>query len=186
MTPEELIAFEDRVAKAMREGIIRTPTHLCGGNEEPLIQIFEKITQEDWIFCSYRNHYHALLYGIPAEEVYAQIVSGRSMTPLYPGRKFFSSALVAGCVPIALGVAAAIKRKGGARGVWCFVGDMAATTGAFSEATRYAAGHELPINFVIEDNGLACDTPTAEVWGEGEPKFLHYAYTRSRPHLGGA
>jgi len=180
----DLIAFEAEVAAKIANGEIRTPTHLCGGNEEQLIKIFEKIGPDDWVFATYRNHYHALLKGIPPEAVMRQIVHGRSMTPCHPGHRFFTSAIVGGCLPIAVGVAAAIQRHHTPEHVWCFVGDMAATTGAFTEATRYAGGHKLPITFVIEDNGLACDTPTREVWGSGDPDVLHYSYKRQQPHLG--
>ncbi len=189
MTADELIAFEDEVGAAMKAGKIRTPTHLCGGNEAELIDIFKGIGKNDWIFASYRNHYHALLHGVPREQVMEQIVAGHSMTPVYPGRKFFTSAIVGGVLPIAVGVAMALKAKGSSDRVWCFVGDMAATTGAFHEASRYASGHELPIRFIVEDNGLSCDTPTAEVWGRQKilpDGVIRYRYKRVRPHLGAA
>lgn len=184
------MAFEAEVVAAIAAGKIHTPTHLCGGNEEQLLGIFREVDPEDWVFCSYRNHYHALLYGVPPAEVMAQILAGRSMTPHYPGRKFFTSALVGGCLPIAVGVAAALKRKDSFRKVWCFLGDMAATTGAFHEARKYADGHSLPITFIVEDNGLSCDTPTAETWGpqawSGQYSSIvrRYSYRRSHPHRG--
>lgn len=185
MQAAELIAFEDEVAEKIRLGQIKTPTHLCGGNEEKLIKIFEHISPKDWIFATYRNHYHALLYGIPKNEVMAQILAGRSMTPHYPDRKFFTSAIVGGTLSIAVGVAMALRRKGAQERVWCFVGDMAAATGDFYEATRYAAGHQLPITFIVEDNELSCDTPTSSVWGLNVPASVHhYVYSRNRPHLG--
>lgn len=185
MNAADLIAFEDEVAAHMAAGRIHTPTHLCGGNEEALIAIFEHVKPEDYVFASYRNHYHALLHGVPRERVMQEILQGRSMTPVHPGHRFFSSAIVAGTLPIAVGVAAAIKRARRWNKVWCFVGDMAATTGAFHEAVQYADGHDLPITFVIEDNGLSCDTPTKEVWGHGlSSRLMRYEYTRERPHLG--
>ena len=61
---------------------------------------------------------------------------------------------------------------------------MAATTGAFHEAQRYAAGQSLPIIFVIEDNTLSCDTPTQDCWGDGSVELLHYRYERTYPHVG--
>lgn len=114
-----------------------------------------------------------------------QIVAGRSMTPRYPGRRFFSTALVAGQLPIAVGVALGLKRSGRPGHVWVFCGDMASMTGAFHEAMFYSSGHDLPIDFIIEDNGLSCDTPTQAVWGEPTiPPVQVYAYTRTHPHLG--
>jgi len=181
----DLMAFEEEVSAAMNAGKIHTPTHLCGGNEAQLIKIFKNVQRDDWVFATYRNHYHALLHGVPQEVVMRQIIQGRSMTPCYPGYRFFTSALVGGCLPIAVGVAAAIKRRHEKNKVWCFVGDMAATTGAFHEAMSYADGHDLPITFVVEDNGLSCDTPTKEVWGRGlSSRLMRYEYVRLRPHLG--
>jgi len=184
MTAQELMAFEYEISKLIKQGKINTPTHLCGGNEEQLIEIFRKIKKEDWVFCSYRNHYHALLKNVPREMVLNQILHGRSMTPCYPGYRFFTSAIVGACLPVAVGVAYSIKKSHSTEHVWCFTGDMGATTGVFSEATRFAGGHRLPITFVVEDNGFACDTPTAETWGHGSPDIKRYRYQRLRPHLG--
>lgn len=185
MQAADLISFEDEVGALMAAGKIHTPTHLSGGNEEQLIKIFEHVGREDWVFSTYRNHYHALLFGVPRDEVMAQILAGRSMTPHYPGRKFFTSAIVGGTLSIAVGVALALHRIGKPERVWCFVGDMAAATGDFYEASRYAAGHQLPITFIVEDNELSCDTPTSKVWGLNLPASIyHYVYKRNRPHLG--
>lgn len=195
MKKHELIDFETRVARAFEAGEIRGPVHLSGGNEDALIRIFDEyVAPEDWVFCSYRNHYHALLHGIDPDWLMQEIRSGRSMYIAQPERRFMSSAIVAGCVPLAVGVAAAIKRNGSERKAYCFLGDMAATTGVFSEALRYADGHDLPIRFVIEDNGLSCDSPTVKTWGawwgEGggvdyeHGKIIRYYYKRVWPHVG--
>ena len=188
MTPTELIAFEDEVAASFERGEVRGPIHLSGGNEEHLIRIFNEVEPADWVFSTWRSHYHALLHGVPRETLMADIKAGRSMNLMYPERRFYSSAIVAGCLPIALGAAAAIKRAGAKERVWCFVGDMSAMTGAFEEAERYAFWHQLPISFVIEDNRLSTNTPTSTVWGTDpslrSPTTRLYGYTRSRPHCG--
>jgi len=81
-----------------------------------------------------------------------------------------TSAIVGGCLPVALGVSIAIKRKSLKNWVWVFVGDMAAEMGIFSECTKYARRNNLPVTFLIEDNNLSVYTPTEEVWGLS--KFL--------------
>ena len=186
LTPAELIAFEDEVAEAFEAKRIRAPIHLSGGNEQQLIDIFASVASQDWVFCSYRNHYHALLHGVPRDKVMAEILAGKSMNMSFPEHRFFSSAIVAGCLPIATGAAMAVKRRSGKEHVWCFVGDMAATSGAYHEATRYAAGQQLPITYVIEDNGLACDSPTEECWGpQGHGhRETRYRFQRKWPHVG--
>lgn len=187
MTAAELIAFEDEIAAAFAAGKIRGPVHLCGGNEHELIEIFKDISREDWVFSTYRNHYHALLHGVPLEQVRTDVMGGRNMNLTSAKHRFLTSAIVGGMLPIAVGVAAALKRNGSERKVWCFVGDMAASIGAFHEAQRYAYYNDLPITFVIEDNEFSADSPTAECWGgrgHTHDKCLRYDYVRTRPHAG--
>jgi TPP-dependent pyruvate/acetoin dehydrogenase alpha subunit len=183
----DLIAFEKEVAEAFEAGKIRGPVHLSGGNESQLIEIFKEVRRTDWVFSTWRNHYHALLHGVPREKLMAHILNGPSMNINFPEHRFVTSAIVGGILPIACGVAAGIKRRGGTDRVWCFVGDMAATTGAFHEASRYASRQDLPIYFVTEDNDLSTNTPTEETWGMNGNSWhclRGYSYTRSVPHVG--
>ena len=170
MTKEELIAFEEEVASLFEQGKIRAPVHLHVGAEDGLIEIFKQVKSEDWCFGTHRSHYHALLKGVPPELVKAEILRGNSISLQFPEYRFYTSAIVGGIIPIALGVAMA------GQPCWVFVGDMAAETGIFHECTKYAQGHELPIHFVVEDNGYSVDTPTEQVW-----RFL---YQRKFPHQG--
>lgn len=185
MVAAELIAFERVVAEEFEQGKIRAPIHLSGGNEEELIRVFRDVHPKAWVFSTWRWHYHALLHGVPQEKVMAEI-RAKGMNASFPEHRFYSSAIVGGILPIAVGVAAAIKRVGGSRMVWCFVGDMAATTGIFHESAEYAAGHDLPIEFVIEDNGFSTNAPTEQVWGERDLRKhpRRYSYERTFPHMG--
>lgn len=183
---ERLIAFEKRVADAFANKQCKGPVHLSGGNEDQLISIFKDIHPEDWVFCSYRNHYHALLHGIPEDWLFLEILEGRSMNIHNFQHRFFTSAIVGGILPIAVGVAAALKRGDSKQMVWCFVGDMAASIGAFHEATQYAMCNDLPIRFVVEDNGLSCNSPTNDCWGDEYRTGMvdRYYYERQYPHVG--
>lgn len=187
MDAANLIEFENRVADAFEAKAIRAPVHLSGGNEAQLIRIFADIKPTDWVFCSYRQHYHALLHGVPPSRVMEEIMAGRSMTMCFPEHRFYSSAIVGGQCSIAVGVAYGIKDDAH---VWCFLGDMAAAGGAFHEAQAFARRRTLPITFIVEDNGFSCDTPTTACWETGpygyEPPGLirRYRYERTRPHIG--
>lgn len=200
MTKDELIAFEDEIKELFLQKQIRAPIHVSRGNEEPLIEIFKSVNSEDWVCSTHRSHYHALLKGIPPEWLKKEILAGRSMHIMNAEHHFFSSAIVGGICPIAVGLAMGIKMKGGRGRAWCFIGDMASHMGIAHESIVYAKNFNLPTTFVIEDNGLSTDTPTREVWGikaepppEGEiqeidrweqGKVIRYFYRRQCEHVG--
>lgn len=185
LTADDLIAFETEVAKHFAAAEIRSPVHFSGGNEAPLLEIFKDIQREDYVCSTWRNHYHALLHGIPRERLMADILAGHSMNLNYPEYRFLTSAIVGGTLPIVCGLAAGGKR------VWCFVGDMCASMGSFYDAVHYADGHDLPVTFIVEDNGLSTNTPTQGTWGGNgwknaisSKRVKSYRYTRMYPHVG--
>ena len=170
MDKQELIDFEKEIADLFERGQIKAPVHLVGNNEDQLIEIFKNIKPEHWVFSNHRSHYHALLKGVPRDWLKNEILKGHSITINSAEHRFFSSAIVGGILPIAVGVALS-----GAT-VWCFLGDMAAQTGIFHECLEYARHPGCNITFVVEDNGLSVETPTERVWS--------YKYDRVWPHQG--
>jgi TPP-dependent pyruvate/acetoin dehydrogenase alpha subunit len=187
MNKAELIAFEDEIRELFNAGKIAAPIHLASGNEDQLIEIFQRIKSEDWVFGTWRSHYHCLLKGVPPEELKAKIVAGRSIGLCFPEHRILCSALVGGNAPLAVGMAMAIKRRGGSEHVWCFVGDMGATTGIFQECAEYSTAHKLPIKFVVENNRMSVQTNTEKVWGRPYyeiPDIDEYQYDMNIPHVG--
>ena len=184
---KDLINFELDIKKIYEAGKIKAPIHLSGNNEDSLINVFRKIKKNDWVFSTWRNHYHALLKGIPIDWLKKEIIAGRSMGINNIKYKFYSSAIVAGTIPIALGVAKALKLKKKNQKVWVFIGDMTFETGMFHECYKYAKNHKLPLRFVVEDNNLSTNTPTNKVWVKKSkiPKdVIYYKYKRKYPHHG--
>ncbi len=186
---ERLIEFEERVKQAFLDKRIAAPVHLSGGNEDELIAIFKHVRPQDFVFSTWRSHYHALLKGIPEKWVFNQILDGRSMYLMSKPDKFMAGSIVGGMLPIACGVALANKRLGKDETVWVFVGDMAARTGIFHEFAQYCGGHALNVRVVVEDNGYSTDTPTEATWGKawGSHNPLpisRYKYERKWPHVG--
>ncbi len=187
MNKKDLISFERRIQEIYESGEIKAPVHLSGNNEDELIEIFKKIGKDDWVFSSWRNHYHALLHGVDSEELLNLIKEGRSMGINSIERKFYSSSIVGGSIPIALGVAQSIKLNKQTNKVWCFIGDMTFETGVFHECYKYSRNFQLPLEFVVEDNNMSTNTPTDETWGKKSniPNDVHYyKYERSFPHHG--
>jgi len=193
-----LIDFETEVKERYEAGEISAPVHLSSNNEEQLIKIFEDVNKDDWVFSSWRNHYHALLHGIPRDTLMDLIVRGKSMSVYSENPKFYSSAIVGGIIPIALGVAKALKMKqddtlnknyyrDNKRKVWCFIGDMTFESGIFYESYKYAKNFDLPLQFVVEDNNLSTNTPVDETWGGKRDRpsdVIYYQYKSDYPHHG--
>jgi len=192
LTKKDLMDFELDIKDRYENATIRGPVHLSGGNEEQLLEIFQYVDEKDWVFSSWRNHYHALLHGVdPGDLRYIIIDLRKSMSAHNVNPNFYASSIVGGSTPVALGVAQALKRTGNPENkrVWLFVGDMTSETGIFHEAYKYATNHDLPIQFVIEDNNKSTDTPTDEVWGvktdwANNDKVIYYTYERIYPHHG--
>ena len=182
-----LIDFEEDISKLYESKKIRGPIHLSGNNEDQLIKIFKKIKNKDWVFSSWRNHYHAILKGVPKDYIKSEIVRGKSMILNSIDNKFFSSSIVGGILPIALGAALAIKKKKRKNTVWVFIGDMTYETGVFQEVYKYSKNFNLPIKFVVEDNSMSTNTKTSDAWGKKSkilPKIIYYKYKRKYPHHG--
>lgn len=185
MTKDELIAFEESVAQEFNAGRIKYPVHLESGNEDALIDVFKNVHADDYIFGTWRLHLKALLKGVPPEELRAAIHRGESMALRFDEHHIYGSAIAGGIIPIALGAALAIKRKGEYAHVWCFIGDMVERCGITRECMAYGANWQLPITWVIEDNGVSVMTPTHEVWEENkEPHVIRYQYRSQWPHCG--
>jgi pyruvate dehydrogenase E1 component alpha subunit len=183
-----LIGFEKTIADHWEAGRINGPVHLSGGNEEELLEIGKRIKPNDWVFSTWRSHYHALIKGVPSEWLEQEILEGRSITIVSEEYKFYASAIVGAIIPIATGVAMANKRDGKDDKVWCFIGDMAFETGGFYEMHKYAQRYDLPIRFVVEDNGVSTNTPTEETWNgikrEIPNDIIWYDYKKQWPHYG--
>jgi pyruvate dehydrogenase E1 component alpha subunit len=165
ITKEMLIEFEKEMHDKYANAEIKGPVHLSCGNEEQLIEIFKDIKDDDWVFSTWRSHYHALLKSKDFDWVRKEIVEGRSIHLNSAKYKIFTSAIVGGIIPIALGVAMANKRLGNNEMVYVFIGDMTSMTGIYNECLRYAIGFDLPIKFIVENNNISVYTPTQEVWG---------------------
>ena len=193
MKKNELINFEEEIADLFNKGKIRAPVHLYQGNENKIIEFFKRVKKNDWVFCSWRSHYQCLLKGVPKEEVKKEILSGRSISLCFPEYKIYSSALVGGSVPIAVGTALSLKLKNEKKSmVYCFMGEMTSETGIAHECIKYSRNYNLPIHFIIEDNEKSVCTDTRNTWklkklsyeGKNDKFITFYSYKSKWPHAG--
>jgi pyruvate dehydrogenase E1 component alpha subunit len=186
-TVEKLIRFEQEIVDIWEGGKIRGPVHLSNGNEEQLIEIFKRVKETDWVFSTWRSHYHWVLKGLSADYATELIKEGKSITMCEHNEKFYASAIVGGTLSIALGVAMGIKSKGSDEKVFVFIGDMSFESGIFYEVHKYARNFDLPIIFVVEDNGVSTYTPTESTWNKKRDipsDVIHYTYKSKYPHYG--
>lgn len=200
-TKESLISFEQQIHDLFEKGEIAAPTHLSGGNEEQLIEIFKGVKPEDYVFSHWRSHYHYLLKGGNPHKLIAELKGlpdgicggmARSMNLLDPDINFYASAIVSGHCAIAVGVALGLKKKHQNKAdrphVWVFCGDGCEDSGHYVEAVRFSNSRDLSITFVLEDNDLSIDSTKKNRWHNYTPidarNVLRYAYVRQWPHVG--
>lgn len=189
MTKEQLIDQENKLKALWEAGEIPYLLHLQGGNEEQILKIFEEVKPTDWVLTSHRCHYAYRLHG--HTDLIEKVLAGKSMF-LY-GPRFICSAIVGGTLAMAAGIALSIKQKGTQERVWCLLGDGATDQGCFWEAVRFAEGRDLPITYVVEDNGAQCGVSGETRWGGSipmmkaildSPKVRYYRYQAVHPHAG--
>jgi TPP-dependent pyruvate/acetoin dehydrogenase alpha subunit len=192
MNKKDLINFENDIANVFNSGKIRAPIHLYSNNEDFLIKFFKKIKKNDWVFCSWRSHYQCLLKGVPAKILKKEILDGKSISLCFPEYKIYSSAIVGGSIPIAVGLALSLKRKKQKDKVYCFMGDMTSETGIAHECIKYSRNYKLPIHFIIEDNSKSDCTDTRKTWStkklsyqnKSDKYVTYYKYKLKYPHAG--
>tara|TARA_B110000967_G_C18831943_1_gene534542 strand:- start:960 stop:1568 length:609 start_codon:yes stop_codon:yes gene_type:complete len=188
----DLINFENKIINLFNRAKIKAPVHLHSGNEENLIKIFKKIKKNDWVLSSWRSHYHCLLKGVPIKKLTQEILKGKSISLCFPEYKIYSSAIVGGSLPIAVGLALAFKKKKSKNKVYIFIGDMSSETGIAHECIKFSINKKLPIHFIVEDNSKSVCTDTRKAWsmqkltyeGINNKYVTYYKYDLKFPHAG--
>ena len=147
---------------------IRGFLHLASGEEAVCAGVTSALAPDDAVVGTYREHGHALLRGVPAGEIMAELFGkregcsrgrGGSMHLFDAARRFYGGyAIVGGGLPVAAGMALADKMQGQNRITACFFGEGAAAEGVFHESMNLAALWKLPVLFVCENNLYAMGT----------------------------
>ncbi len=161
--------LEERCAELYGEQKIRGFLHLYIGEEAIAAGVMSVLEPRDTVLATYREHGHALLRGVPATSIMAEMFGratgcsggrGGSMHLFDRETRFVGgNAIVGGHLPLAVGLALADQQLGreGAATV-CFFGEGAVAEGEFHEALNLAALWNVPVLFVCENNRYAMGT----------------------------
>ena len=160
--------FEEKAAEAYALGKVGGFCHLYIGQEAVAAGSLAALRDDDYVICSYREHGQALVRGVPPRAVMAELFGkatgcskgkGGSMHLFDAGRHFMGGhGIVGGHIPLAAGLAFAIKYKGGDQVALCYFGEAAVNIGAFHEALNMASVWKLPVIFLCENNRYGMGT----------------------------
>ena len=160
--------FEEKAAEAYALGKIGGFCHLYIGQEAVAVGSLSALREDDYAICSYREHGQALVRGIPAGAVMAELFGkatgcskgkGGTMHLFDAKRRFMGGhGIVGGHIPLAAGIAFANKYQGGDQVCICYFGEAAVNIGAFHETLNMASVWKLPVIFLCENNRYGMGT----------------------------
>ena len=160
--------FEEKCAEAYSAGKIRGFLHLYIGEEAVACGVLPELSRDDAVLATYREHGHALLRGMPARSIMAEMYGkqegccrghGGSMHLFDASLRFFGgNAIVAGGLPVAVGFGLADRMRRTTRITACFFGEGAVAEGEFHESANLASLWKLPVLFLCENNLYAMGT----------------------------
>lgn len=178
--------FEEAAAEQYTKGRIRGFLHLCIGQEAVNVGVLQALHPQDNVLSTYREHGHALARGIDPGRVMAEMYGklegcsggrGGSMHLFDRETRFIGgNAIVAGHLPMAVGLALAAKRLKEDRITCCIFGEGAAAEGSFHEAMNLAVLWSLPLLFVCENNRYAMGTALRFTHGQQDLELKGKAY----------
>lgn len=158
-------AFEQTVLRLFSENRLTGTSHVCIGQEANAVGVVGALDAErDVLWSNHRGHGHFLAYSDNVEGLIAELMGratgvcgGRGGSQHLCYRRFYSNGIQGGITPCAVGSALAVKDAGAITAV--FLGDGTMGEGVVYESLNLASLWDLPILFVIEDNGIAQTTP---------------------------
>jgi len=178
--------FEERCVELYSAGSIRGFLHVYIGEEAVATGVISTLRPDDAIVATYREHGHALLKGMSARSVMAEMFGrvtgcargrGGSMHLFDAATRFYGgNAIVGGGLPLAVGLALADRMSGRDRVTVCFFGEGAMAEGEFHESMNLAALWQLPVLFVCENNLYAMGTALARSESETNLSVKAAAY----------
>ena len=170
--------FEEKAAEAYALGKIGGFLHLYIGEEAVAVGATSAMRPDDYAVAAYREHGHCLAKGSDPRRMMAELFGridglskgkGGSMHLFDKGVNFLGGhAIVGSHLPLATGVAFAVKYRGGDQLIACYFGDGAVPEGEFHESMNLAALWKLPVVFICENNRYAMGTSLERALAETE------------------
>jgi len=163
--------FEERSLRSYQQGKIGGFLHLYIGQESVAVGSLSVIGENDHFITAYRDHGHALACGMSMDECMAELYGkatgcskgkGGSMHFFAPDKNYWGGhGIVAGQTPLGLGLAYALKYQEIEGCALCYLGDGAVNQGVFHESLNLAALWDIPVIYIIENNGYSMGTSQA-------------------------
>ena len=160
--------FEQISLNNYKEGKIGGFLHLYVGQESVAVGTCSLMGENDHVITAYRDHGHALAVGMGMDECMAELFGkatgcskgkGGSMHFFAPDKNYWGGhGIVAGQTPLGAGIAYGLKYKGLTGSCMTFMGDGAVNQGCYHEALNLAELWDLPVIFIIENNGYSMGT----------------------------
>jgi pyruvate dehydrogenase E1 component alpha subunit len=166
---ERIRVFEETAEQLYTRGLIHGTMHLSIGQEATAVGVIAALQPTDYILSTHRGHGHCLAKGadpgrmmaefMGKETGYCRGLGGSMHIADVEGGNLGANGIVAGGLPIAVGVGWSMKAQRRQEVCVVFFGDGASNEGAFHEALNCAAIWKLPIVFVCENNQYAMSLP---------------------------
>jgi TPP-dependent pyruvate/acetoin dehydrogenase alpha subunit len=158
--------FEETLLALFEEGVLNGTTHACIGQEADCVALAEHLREGDHLFSNHRCHGHFLAWSGDAFRLLAEIMgkaaglcSGIGGSQHICAEGFKSNGIQGGIVPAAAGIALAERLRGGDGVSVVFLGDGTLGEGVVYETVNVSVLWQLPMLFVVEDNGWSQSTP---------------------------
>ena len=176
--------FEEKASQLYGMGLIGGFCHLYIGQEAVVTGVQSCLEPQDSVITTYRDHAHMLVCGMDPSGVMAELTGrsggysrgkGGSMHMFSKEKNFFGGhGIVGASIPIGTGLAFAHKYNADNGINTCYFGDGASNQGQFFESMNMASIWNLPVIYIIENNGYAMGTSLerhsiGNLYKRGEP-----------------
>jgi TPP-dependent pyruvate/acetoin dehydrogenase alpha subunit len=158
--------FEEHVLALFPRGLFYGTTHTYIGQEANAVGVLHGVEEGDIVVSNHRCHGHFLAYGGSMHSLAAELMGrssgicgGRGGSQHLKWRDFYANGILGGTIPMAVGMAFAVKKSSPGAVVFTFMGDGTLGEGVVYESLNMASLWELPVLFVLENNRYAQSTP---------------------------